>query len=429
MSAALHERAVDAQVERLLSETVALRITGPRAAGKTTSCLAVTTRMGGSAIRLDDPRMRRAVEADVVGALEGLDPPVLIDEYQRVPSVLDVVKSDVGRSARTVGRWLLCGSVSIRTTTTTFDSLGGRLHDMVMGTLTVDERNDRPISMFLSALLAHGPQPLRAWRSPAPRSRRSLLAEAVRGGFPLVTDRTSTSARRRGLEDWVRASVIADAATVGGVRDADSLRRMLSLYAAATSQIVPKDSPLADRLGIDRRTVASYRDLLAGLYAVWPLPALVPGNATGQVTRSSKLHVADSGLAAYLAGRDTTEALERDPAFTGQIVETMTVNDLRVQAETHPDGVRLHHFREDDAEVDLVAEDASGRLTGIEIKLTADPTARDLRGLRRLERSAGDRFAGGVVLCRTPIAHVTDDGIAIVPLDAVWDLTDPRPPR
>lgn len=386
--------------------------------------MAVVEQLRGTVLRLDDPLIGRAVAADVVGATEGLRPPILVDEYQRVPEILDVVKSDITDAPGHMGRWLLCGSVSLDTASRAANSLGGRLHDVVMGTLTVDERNDLREPSFLRRVLAEGAPTLRSWRSSTPRNRPALLAEAIRGGFPLVTDRTTAPARRRGLEDWVRASIIADAATVGGVRDVESLRAMLALHAAATAQIGPTTSALADRLDIDRRTAASYRDLLTGLFAVWSLPAFVPGNATGQVTRSAKQHLIDSGLAAYLAGRNTADALARDPAYTGQLVETMVVNDLRVQAETHPDIVRLFHFRENTAEVDLVIEDVTGMVTGVEIKLAADPGDRDLRGLRRLAISAGDRFAGGVVLCRTPITRVTDDGIAIAPLDAVWDMND-----
>jgi len=156
------------------------------------------------------------------------------------------------------------------------------------------------------------------------------------------------------------------------------------------------------------------------VYVTWDLPALVPGNAAGQVTRSAKLHLADSGLAAALAGRDQESTLDRDPAFAGALVETMVANDLRVQANALDSEARLYHFREDSNEVDLVVEAGDGALTGIEIKLSSNPGDGDLKGLRRLQCSCGSRWAGGVVLCRVPAGRLTDDGIAITPLEAVW---------
>jgi uncharacterized protein len=208
---------------------------------------------------------------------------------------------------------------------------------------------------------------------------------------------------------------------VGGVRNTDQLLRMLRLYAAATASVTPKDLPTADRLEISRQTVARYCSLLAELHVIWHLPPFVPGSATGQVTRSSKLHMIDSGLAAHLAGRDTAAALERDPAAAGALVETMVVNDVRVQAQSAPDPVRLYHYREDDAEVDLVMERSDGRIFGVEVKLASNPGSRDLRGLRRLARSSGDRYAGGVILARVPAIRELE-GIPVVPIEGVWQL-------
>lgn len=400
-----------------------MRVSGPRACGKTTTCVAEIQRRGGSIVRLDDPDERAAVAADPAGYLAHLQHPVLIDEYQRVPATLDVIKTQLSRGADAPGSWLLTGSVSLETVTDAAESLGGRLTDVTMGTLTVDERNDHPDPRFLRRLLAEGPGFLRGWRPPERLGRDELLAEAIRGGFPLVTDRASAASRRCGLQDWINASVIADGAAVGGIRDVESLRRMLRRYAAATAAITPKDKPTADLLEINRRTVAGYRDLLAGLHVTWDLPALVPGNAKGQVTRSPKLHLADSGLAAHLAGRDHPEALQRDPQFAGALVETMVANDLRVQAAVHDDTPRLLHFRVDSHEVDLVIETPDGHLIGIEVKLTTNPGDKDLAGLRRLHHAAGSRWAAGLVLCRVPAGRTTDDNLTIAPIDALWTTT------
>lgn len=334
---------------------------------------------------------------------------------------MDVIKADLSRTGATPGRWLLTGSVAIAAIQCAADSLGGRLTDVHMGTLTLDERNDRPQSQFLTHLIADGLAGIRGWRPKDPFERDELLAEALRGGFPLVTDRRSDQARRRGLTDWVEASVITDGAEVGGIRNVEDLRRMLRLYAASTAAITPKDRPTAERLEINRRTVASYRDLLAAVHVTWDLPAFVPGNARGQVTKSPKLHLIDSGLASTLAGRDQASALGRDPQFTGALVETMVANDVRVQADAHDSEPRLYHFREDSHEVDLVIEAADGGVIGIEVKLTANPTERDLSGLRKLRTSCGSRWRGGIVLCRVPVGRLTDD-LAIVPIEAVWEL-------
>jgi predicted AAA+ superfamily ATPase len=197
---------------------------------------------------------------------------------------------------------------------------------------------------------------------------------------------------------------------------------MLRLYASATASVQPKDSPVAEQLELNRRTVVSYRDLLSAVHVIWDLPAFVPGNASGQVVKSPKLHIVDSGLAAALTGRDRRSALDRDPRFAGALVETMAANDLRVQATAHDHGPRLYHYREGTNEVDLVVEAGTGSVMGIEIKLASNPGNRDLNGLRRLRQSAGSRWAGGVVLCRVPVGRMTDDRLTVAPLEAIWQV-------
>ena len=418
----MHRRALERVLSDRLDETPVVRISGPRAAGKTTSCVAETVRRGGSIVRLDDPDERQAALADPTGYLAGLQPPVLIDEYQRAPVVLDVIKTRLSAAPAHAGQWLLSGSVSVDAVASAHESLGGRLTDVKMGTLTLDERNDLPEPRFLTRALADGPESIRAWRPTKPFSREYLLAEAVRSGFPLVADHTSGTLRRRGLDDWVNASVVADGAAVGGVRDVESLRRMLRLYASATASIQPKDSPVAEQLELNRRTVARYRDLFASLYVTWDLPAFVPGNATGQVVKSPKIHLIDAGLAAALTGRDGPSALDRDPRFAGALVETMVANDLRIQASVHDTTPRLFHYHEDTYEVDVVIETGEGLILGIEVKLASNPGDRDLNGLRRLRRSSGSRWAGGIVLCRAPVGRITDDGLVLAPIEALWQV-------
>jgi hypothetical protein len=208
------------------------------------------------------------------------------------------------------------------------------------------------------------------------------------------------------LEDWVSAAVIADGSAVAGVRNTEELRRMLRLYAAATASVTPKDRPTADRLEVDRSTVARYRSLLADLHVTWDLPALVPGNATGQVTKSPKVHLVDSGLAAHLAGRDSPAALDRDPAFTGALVETMVVNDLRVLEQRPHRGAR---GGDDKGLLGLGADGRRGHvpLAGVEVgRLTLDiyahgpspyPDSRTFRALSTI------RFAHSTILSASPL--------------------------
>ena len=65
--------------------------------GKTTTGVRVMERLGGSVVRLDDPDIREAVAADPTGYLSGLPAPVLVDEEQQAPAVVDVIEAGLSR--------------------------------------------------------------------------------------------------------------------------------------------------------------------------------------------------------------------------------------------------------------------------------------------------------------------------------------------
>jgi predicted AAA+ superfamily ATPase len=99
-------RLVDELISDLLVEFPALLLVGPRASGKTTTVI----RHARSVIRLDEPREAVVVEADPDAALRDRAEPVLIDEWQLVPSVLGAVKRAVDAAPRP-GRFIVTGSV------------------------------------------------------------------------------------------------------------------------------------------------------------------------------------------------------------------------------------------------------------------------------------------------------------------------------
>jgi hypothetical protein len=61
-----------------------------------------------------------------------------VDEFQRVPAVLSVVKRIVDRSGKP-GRFLLAGSVSARLLPTGAETLTGRVHRMLLSPLSTAE--------------------------------------------------------------------------------------------------------------------------------------------------------------------------------------------------------------------------------------------------------------------------------------------------
>ncbi|HEX2806801.1 MAG TPA: hypothetical protein VHN80_11590, partial [Kineosporiaceae bacterium] len=83
-------RLIDTELDDLLTGAPAVAIEGPKAVGKTRTAL----QRAHTVHRLDDPGERSLLYADP-GRLATGAPPVLIDEWQRLPTSWDVVRRAV----------------------------------------------------------------------------------------------------------------------------------------------------------------------------------------------------------------------------------------------------------------------------------------------------------------------------------------------
>ncbi|MGH3750227.1 MAG: hypothetical protein ACRDT8_22830, partial [Micromonosporaceae bacterium] len=81
------ERVVDLELDDLLAGLAAVAIEGPKGVGKT----ATAQRRSRAIFALDDPLQAELLTADP-RMIERVDGPVLIDEWQRLPALWDVVR-------------------------------------------------------------------------------------------------------------------------------------------------------------------------------------------------------------------------------------------------------------------------------------------------------------------------------------------------
>ncbi len=86
----------------------ALVLTGPRRSGKTT--LLRTAVPQAQYVLLEDPDVQGRVRSDPRAFLEALKPPVIFDEIQNTPQLLDYVRTLVDGHPRRMGQWLFTGS-------------------------------------------------------------------------------------------------------------------------------------------------------------------------------------------------------------------------------------------------------------------------------------------------------------------------------
>jgi uncharacterized protein len=416
LSTVVPRRLIEVMAKRMRDEPV-LVLQGPRSVGKSTLLQALGASVGRPILDLDDLATRDAVSADPALFVGG-ERPVLIDEFQHEPAVLDAIKAELNVDS-SPGRFVITGSTRYVTLPTAAQALTGRAHLIEVRPLSQGEitgaRED------FAEVLLQDPASL-VEPGPSSTSRDAYVQRIVRGGFPLALRRGSEGARARWFDDYLRLVIERDVIEISRVRQRQHLPRLLRQLASQTGRTL-NIARSAAAIGIDKSTAESYTKLLEAVFLVYLLPAW--GTTLGsRIAAAPKLHVVDSGLAARLARLTEGKLLAASPsALTefGHLLETFVVGEVCKQLDWLDEPVTRGHFRTHDGdEVDLVVERMDGSVVAIEVKAGSRAPAATLDGLRTLRRKLGDQFLGGIVLYTGSRAYTVDDRLYVVPLDRLW---------
>ena len=139
-----------------------------------------------------------------------------------------------------------------------------------------------------------------------------------------------------------------------------------------------------------------------------------------RVVKTPKLQFIDSGLLSTLAGLTPVSA-GQDRTWFGNVLETFVFGELLKHTTIAEGDYRMFYYRDHDQyEVDVVIEDAGGRLVGVEIKAAATVREGDLRGLKRLAGLAGDKFRLGAILYDGTETMPLGDRLWAAPISTLW---------
>lgn len=412
-------RIVDDELDELLPALSAVSLEGAKGVGKTETAL----HRAKTIHRLDDPARLSIAQADPDLLLEG-DRPILLDEWQRLPSVWDKVRRAVDAGAPP-GSFLLTGSASPVHPPT--HSGAGRVVTVRMRPLSLAERVLQKPTVSLVQLLEGGRPDI---LGETEMSLADYTREIVRSGFPGLRAFEGRPLRAQ-LDGYIRRIVDVDFVEMDlDVRRPQLLRRWMAAYAAATATSASyetiRDAATpgeADKPA--RSTTTPYRDVLERLWILDPVPAWAPTrNPISRLIRSPKHHLVDPALAArllgvgrdaLLAGEDAGYAIPRDGTLLGHFFESLITLSVRVYAQAAEATVGHMRTAKGAQEVDLIVERADKRVVAIEVKLGNTIGDKDVRHLLWLRDRLGDELLDAVVVSTGPQAYRRKDGIAVVP--------------
>jgi uncharacterized protein len=416
--AGYHRRIVDHELDALLAGLSAISIEGPKGVGKTATAL----ERAGSIHHLDDDGERQVIQADPPRLTRG-SKPILIDEWQRMPSSWDLVRRAVDDDP-SPARFLLTGSAAPAGPET--HTGAGRIVPVRMRPLSTAERGIST-SVSLADLLT-GTRPGISGSTKV--SLDNYVAEILTGGFPGMRGLPPRALRAQ-LDGYLTRVIDREFPEQGiTVRRPDTLRAWMRAYAAATATTatfeVIRDAATP---GVGNKPAVSttlpWRDILTRLWLLDPVRAWLPtNNKLKELAAADKHHLADPALAARLlnvtadnlvSGGDVRPSIPRDGTFLGALFESLVALNLRVYAQAAEAEVRHLRTHRGEHEVDFIIAGNDGGVVGVEVKLSAVVKDEDIKHLKWLRERIGDQLLDSVLVNTGNQAYRRRDGIAVIP--------------
>ena len=408
-------RWLTSRVERGLSTSRVVVITGPRQSGKTTLVKHLLA-SSGTFRRLDDETTLQAARNDPAGFVRYGPTPRAIDEIQLGGDALVRAVKTVVDDDRSTGQFILDGSADFLTVPGLSESLAGRAAFYELWPFSQGE-----IEGVRDAFTQRAFTEPEVFRTLAPSriSTGDYLERVCAGGFPEAYP-LPESDRADWLDGLIRTVTQRDIAAVTDARRTTQLPLLLRLLAARTAGELVTSQVHADS-GLGRDTTADYIGFLEMTYLVHRLPCW-SSNLTNRVKRTPKIYITDTGLASHLLGVDPARLDVPEDTRRGPLIETFVVNEIRKQLAWSGVRAEMFHFRDRNGyEVDLILQTPDGRVVAIEVKSAQTVTKRDFKHLAWLRDRLGASFVHGYVVNLSGAPLAFGDRLTAVPLSYVWD--------
>lgn len=351
----------------------AVVVTGPRRAGKTTLLRQLFP--DAQYVPLEDPDVQGRVRNDPRAFLEGLHPPVVFDEIQNTPELLNYVRSLIDARPRRMGQWLFTGSQEAPLMKGITESMAGRAAILQLLPLSILETD-----------------------------KVSLL----HGGFPEVLSRPKS--RELWFASYLQTYLERDVRAITNVRDLVTFRRFLALLASRHGQILNK-TDLAAPLGISVPTIGEWLQILESTGEIMVVPPYFE-NLGKRLIKSPKVYWGDSGMACYLLGIRTASELERSP-FLGSLFEGFIASEILKNQINQGLRRELYYFRDQQGlEVDFLLPRPNAGLWLIEAKAGKTVQTRMAAPLLSLQSALEKQSRRLLIVHRKPKGSVGTTAIA-----------------
>ena len=383
------ERELEKKFLEMDSFFKAVLVVGARQVGKSTMLRHLAEKGKRTFVTMDNEFDRELAKNDPALFFQTYKPPILIDEIQKAPELLEHIKIMCDESDDR-GRFWLTGSQRKKLMEKSRETLAGRLGILKLYGLSQREK----AGVLYPPELDFSMESLLERSASLPENDIDAVFEHIRrGGFADVLKATPSQMQVY-YQSYVDNYLVADAVNDEGIKDTAAFRRFLRACAALVGNLL-NFKTLADSAGVSVQTARKWLDILQDMDVVYLLEPY-SNNELKRLTKTPKLYFCDTGLCAYLTRWLTTESL-RFGAAAGHFFENYVVMELIKNYAYSETPALLSFFRDSNAkEIDVFVEE-NGKVHPLEIKLSADPKKSEIKKYDILDKTTVRRADGGII--------------------------------
>lgn len=365
----------------------AILITGARQVGKTTMLKNIKPDI--NYVTLDDMLLKQSAVEDAGLFLKSNPAPVIIDEIQYAPNLLNNIKMEVDSSEKKA-QFYLTGSQQFELMQGVSESLAGRIG--IVNLLGLSLREIKGIDFNQPFI------PTQEYLEKREKDLKDISYNEIwkiihKGSMPAMYEKNSDFDMY--YATYVNTYIERDVRNLTQVGDTLSFLKFMTALASRIGQLLNLNS-IATEVGITIPTAQRWLSILVASNIVYILEPYY-NNIMKRAVKTPKVYFLDTGLAAYLTkwkDKDVLEAGTMAGNFFENFIIVEIIKSYYNSGELRPP---LYFYRDkEQKEIDLIIEQ-NGKLYPIEIKKSANPTKEMTANFKVLEKVK--EVGEGAVIC------------------------------
>jgi uncharacterized protein len=413
-------RLLEKTLTEYLNTFKAVALIGPKFCGKTT----LSERFSKSSIYLNPLNKNDYMTMLQLSKSEFLSSPYpkLIDEWQLIPEIWDVIRHEVDHKEGR-GFFILTGS-SAANLDETAHSGAGRISRLTLRPMSLYESSVSTGEVSLNDLFLN---------STVQYKKSSVKVEdyakwIIKGGWPESIDDTEEQSIRR-MQSYVDALVKEDINKVSSKKyNENRTRKILESLARYTASETTNQNIIKDLSSFDsstsENTLVDYLDVLNKLYIIEDLQAWNPNLRSKTVIRSTPARFFIDPSIGAIALKLTSSKLLKDFETFGLFFEALVIRDLRIYAEVL--GGQVYRYKDKSGlEIDAIIQLNDGKWGAVQVKMGSHLFDDAADKLKKFAEKIDTKKMGDpsflTIISATEYAYQRDDGVYVIPIGMLKD--------